>query len=251
MAAATRARSVCRAGAGVRRGLRLPAQCAGRLAAGQQRRVDRQAGRAEDRELDSPHQRRTGRERWEGAPDLSGRAGRWASRSCSSPRAIARAAGPARSDVIAVDQAVDFFSQKIRLEPKDPFPFAMMALLREDKSEHDLAIRNYNEAIRLDPQSAASFAGRATAWYSKREFDKAIADFDTALRSRPEEHCCLPRTRPDARRAEPAHPGDRRFQRGDLARPAFDLCVRQPRSSLAIQERVCKGHHRLQHGAEA
>ena len=89
------------------------------------------------------------------------------------------------SDVIAVDQAVDYFSKKIRLEPKDAFPFAMMALLREDRGEHELAIQNYNEAIRLDPQNAAGFAGRATAWYSKREFDKAIADFDTALRLDP------------------------------------------------------------------
>jgi tetratricopeptide (TPR) repeat protein len=88
-------------------------------------------------------------------------------------------------DVIAVGDAVDFFSEKLRLEPKDPFPFAMMALLRQDKGEHDLAIQNYNEAIRLDPQNAADFAGRATAWYSKREFDKAIADFDTALRLGP------------------------------------------------------------------
>jgi tetratricopeptide (TPR) repeat protein len=88
-------------------------------------------------------------------------------------------------DVIAVDQAVDYFSQKIRLEPNAFFPFAMMALLRQDKQEHDLAIRNYDEAIRLDPQNAACFAGRATAWCSKREFDKAIADFDTALRLDP------------------------------------------------------------------
>jgi tetratricopeptide (TPR) repeat protein len=85
-------------------------------------------------------------------------------------------------DVIAVDRAVEYFSQMIKLQTHDPFPFAMLGLLRQDRKEHDLAIANYNEVIRLDPQSAAGFAGRATAWYSKGELDKAIADFDVSLR---------------------------------------------------------------------
>ena len=89
------------------------------------------------------------------------------------------------ADVIAVDQAVDYFSQEIGRRPTESFPFAMMGLLREDRQEHDLAIRNYNDAIRLDPQSAANFAGRATAWHSKRELDNAIADFDRAIRLDP------------------------------------------------------------------
>ena len=64
--------------------------------------------------------------------------------------------------VIPAEQALDFFTTKIRLDPKDPFPFAMVGLLRADKHEYDLAIRSYDEAIRLDPKSAASFSGRAS-----------------------------------------------------------------------------------------
>jgi tetratricopeptide (TPR) repeat protein len=89
------------------------------------------------------------------------------------------------SDMVVVDGAVHYFSQKIQADSRDPFPFAMMALLRQDRREHDLAIENYDAAIRLDPQGAPSFAGRASAWYSKGEFDKAIADFDVALRLDP------------------------------------------------------------------
>jgi tetratricopeptide (TPR) repeat protein len=88
-------------------------------------------------------------------------------------------------DVIAVDQAVDYFSREIERHPTDAFAFAMLGLLREDRQEHDLAIANYNDAIRLDPRSAANFAGRASAFSSKREFDRAIADFDCAIRLDP------------------------------------------------------------------
>ena len=68
--------------------------------------------------------------------------------------------GSAR-DVIAVEDAVDYFSHAIERHPTEAFAFAMLGLVREDRQEHDLAIGNYNDAIRLDPQSAANFAGRA------------------------------------------------------------------------------------------
>ena len=85
------------------------------------------------------------------------------------------------ADVIRVEEALDFFNQKTRLNSKDPFPFAMLGLLRADRNEHDLAIRSYDEAIRLDPKSAASYTGRASSWYARKEYDKAIADYDSAI----------------------------------------------------------------------
>jgi tetratricopeptide (TPR) repeat protein len=84
-------------------------------------------------------------------------------------------------DVIAVDLALKYFSQKAQDSPKNPFVFAMLGALRHDKGEHALAIRHFDEAIRIAPKSATSFVGRAQSWYSTREFDKAIADFDVAL----------------------------------------------------------------------
>ena len=87
--------------------------------------------------------------------------------------------------VIPAEQALDFFTTKIRLDPKNPFPFAMVGLLRADKHEYDLAIRSYDEAIRLDPKSTASFSGRASSRAARREFDKAVADYDVAIRLEP------------------------------------------------------------------
>ena len=98
-------------------------------------------------------------------------------------------------DVIAVEDAVDYFSHAIERHPTEAFAFAMLGLVREDRQEHDLAIGNYNDAIRLDPQNAANFAGRASAFSSKREFDRAIADFDRAIQLDPKERTLLFRTR--------------------------------------------------------
>jgi tetratricopeptide (TPR) repeat protein len=88
-------------------------------------------------------------------------------------------------DVIPIDQAADYFSQSIRLHPNDPFPHAMLALVLEDKQEHEQAIRYFSEALRLDPKSAAAFSGRGTAWSAKGELDKAIADYDVAINLEP------------------------------------------------------------------
>jgi tetratricopeptide (TPR) repeat protein len=89
-------------------------------------------------------------------------------------------------DVIRIAEALDFFRQEIRRNPKDPFSFAMMGLLRGDRNEHDLAIRSYDEAIRLDPQNSAGYTGRARSWYAKNEYDRATADYDAAILRDPE-----------------------------------------------------------------
>jgi tetratricopeptide (TPR) repeat protein len=84
-------------------------------------------------------------------------------------------------EVIRVEEALKFFRQETRRNPKDPFSFAMLGLLSGDRNEHDLAIRSYAEAIRLEPQNAASYTGRARSWYAKNEYDHAIADYDAAI----------------------------------------------------------------------
>jgi tetratricopeptide (TPR) repeat protein len=84
-------------------------------------------------------------------------------------------------DVIPIDQAADHFRRGIQLQPKDPFGYAMLALVLEEKQDHEQAIPYFTEAIRLDPKSAAAFAGRASAWTAKGEFDRAVADYNAAL----------------------------------------------------------------------
>ena len=89
------------------------------------------------------------------------------------------------SQVIPVDQAINFFTQQVKVHSQDAFSFAMLALLQLDKHELDLAIANYDRAIRLDSRNSSSFRARGTAWHAKKEYDRAIADFDQALRLDP------------------------------------------------------------------
>ena len=78
------------------------------------------------------------------------------------PLSQGRSGWASAGDVIRAERALDFFSEKIRINPKDPFSFAMLGLLRAEKNEYDLAIRSYDVAIRLDPRSAQALeAGQA------------------------------------------------------------------------------------------
>ncbi len=58
----------------------------------------------------------------------------------------------AADQVVAVEEAVDFFTMGIRGDPKDAFPFLMRGLLWTDKKEVDNAIADYTTAIVLDPR---------------------------------------------------------------------------------------------------
>jgi tetratricopeptide (TPR) repeat protein len=51
------------------------------------------------------------------------------------------------------------------------------------KKEHDQAIPYYDEAIRLEPKFAIAHYNRGLAWLGKKEYDKAVADYNEAIRS--------------------------------------------------------------------
>ena len=60
--------------------------------------------------------------------------------------------------MISVEGAIEFFTNRIRVNPNDAFSFAMRTL-RHDKSEIDAALRDYDQTIALDPKSAFAHAG--------------------------------------------------------------------------------------------
>jgi tetratricopeptide (TPR) repeat protein len=126
----------------------------------------------------------------------------------------------AANDVVAIEQAVAFFSSAISKEPRDPYNFTMRALAllveREDPQHaladcdeavrldpkdpiarrirgavhsaiqnHDKAMIDFDEVVKLRPNEAASYHDRGTARMYQREFDQAIADFTQAIRLNP------------------------------------------------------------------
>jgi tetratricopeptide (TPR) repeat protein len=88
--------------------------------------------------------------------------------------------------VVPVEEAIDFFTDYIRANPKDPHGYIMRAIIwQEEEKELDIALRDYNEAIRLDTRNADIYSCRAEIWNDKKEYDEAIADFTRAIRLDP------------------------------------------------------------------
>ena len=96
--------------------------------------------------------------------------------------------GWARADhVVAVEQAIAFFTDSTRADPGDAHGYTMRGIvwLRE-KKEPDLALRDFNEAIRIHPRGSYVYLNRGVAWNDKREYDRAIADYAEAIHLDPE-----------------------------------------------------------------
>ncbi len=88
--------------------------------------------------------------------------------------------------VIPLEEAIDFFTNSIRSNPRDAHAFVMRAkVLALLNNEFDRALADFKEAIRLNPTGAWIYANRAVVWLGKTEYDKAIADYNEATRLSP------------------------------------------------------------------
>jgi tetratricopeptide (TPR) repeat protein len=93
-----------------------------------------------------------------------------------------------KADFVLARDAPGFFTDVIRRDAKNPWPWHMRGVAWAMKGEPDAAIKDYSEAIRLDPKFASAFAMRGGAWGDKRELDKAIRDYSEAIRLDPNCH---------------------------------------------------------------
>lgn len=89
------------------------------------------------------------------------------------------------SQVVAVDEAVDFFTRQIRENPADIFPYVMRAMVWQDRKQIADALRDYDEALRLDRTRAWVYNNRGVLHMQQKDYEKALADFDQALRLEP------------------------------------------------------------------
>jgi tetratricopeptide (TPR) repeat protein len=90
-----------------------------------------------------------------------------------------------KKDAVLLEDALDYFNDRIRLNEKDSAAYNGRAIAWSEKGEYDLAIKNYNEAIRLNPHDAGLVSNRGNALAEKKEFDRAINDYDYAIRLNP------------------------------------------------------------------
>ena len=75
--------------------------------------------------------------------------------------------------VVAVDDAIAFFTDYIRANPDEPAGYTRRALVSHLVThELDNALGDSNEAIRLDPTKASGYCNRGNVWYDKEGLRK-------------------------------------------------------------------------------
>jgi tetratricopeptide (TPR) repeat protein len=92
----------------------------------------------------------------------------------------------ARSEFVPLDEAVGFFTYRIRYNLDSFSAYARRAYALEEHKNLDAALNDYDEAIRLNSTVASVFIMRGRVWSAKKNYDKALADLNEALRLDPE-----------------------------------------------------------------
>jgi tetratricopeptide (TPR) repeat protein len=83
------------------------------------------------------------------------------------------------------DQEIKDHSEAIRLNPKYALAYYNRGLAYYNKKDYDQAVKDYTEAIWLDPKYALAYNNRGLAYYYKWNYDQAIADYNEAIRLDP------------------------------------------------------------------
>jgi tetratricopeptide (TPR) repeat protein len=90
-----------------------------------------------------------------------------------------------KTDAILWENAISYFTEQIRANPKDAEAYSRRGVVWDDKGEYDIAIKDYNECIRLTPGDAVYYCNRGRAFRQKKDYDRAIADLNEAIRLNP------------------------------------------------------------------
>ena len=89
-----------------------------------------------------------------------------------------------RSAVVLLEDAVGFFSECIKQNPKDAAAFCGRAVAWKLQKQVDKALADFAEALRLEP-SWITYYRRAAIWMECDNYDQIIADTTEALRLGP------------------------------------------------------------------
>ena len=90
-----------------------------------------------------------------------------------------------RSDAVPVAEAVDYFTEQLKANPKDADALARRGAARWQLGQHDRALEDYAEVLKLEPEQATYHFNRGQIYFSRGEDDKAVKDYDEAIRLDP------------------------------------------------------------------
>lgn len=88
-------------------------------------------------------------------------------------------------EVVPLEQAVDFFTQKIAAEPAKAFWYQSRANARQELGDFDAALADLTEAIGHQPNNHDLLNNRAVIYESQKEYELAMADYNAALKLDP------------------------------------------------------------------
>jgi tetratricopeptide (TPR) repeat protein len=74
--------------------------------------------------------------------------------------------------VVAVEDAIGFFTDQIRDDPQDVFPYVMRAMLWQDRREIDKALRDYDQVLRLDPSRGWIYNDRGILHFEQKNITR-------------------------------------------------------------------------------
>lgn len=132
-----------------------------------------------------------------------------------------------RRDVVAYDQALDFFDRQIESRPTAQ-AYSHRARVQCYHGEFALALADGDAAVRLDPKLASAWCNRGRAHAGLERVDEAIADFSQAIELNPDLSTAY------------SHRGRAWTEKGEYTRALADCnaAIRlDPRSSVAYYYR--------------
>ncbi len=97
------------------------------------------------------------------------------------------------SDLIPIDQAIAYFTDRINRNRRDVFSYLMRSMVEADQRQPDKARADLNEAIKVDPKDAAARVARGSFYLSTGNLAQALADFNIAIRLDPKNASALSR----------------------------------------------------------
>jgi tetratricopeptide (TPR) repeat protein len=92
-----------------------------------------------------------------------------------------------KDEAVLLDDAISYFSQRIRANGRDAFAFAHRGRAWQEEGDPERALKDLNEAIRLDPDTAAWYGTRGLIYDELEEYDRAVRDHGEALRLDPDD----------------------------------------------------------------
>ncbi len=90
-----------------------------------------------------------------------------------------------RADVVAVDQAVDYFTSVVNLEPPSARAHFLRGTARLFFLKFDEALEDFHEALRIDPSYALAHVGLARVKVGRGDFSGGEGELNEAIRLAP------------------------------------------------------------------